>query len=86
MVSDGEPAAREHLADHAAGGGGSLIAALDDSVIGIAIIRGNRISRDSGTAASPWVHEIRRCRAIPPRGVATLLMNGSENLPATGAP
>ncbi|MGO9164971.1 MAG: hypothetical protein ACLP7J_30455, partial [Streptosporangiaceae bacterium] len=38
-VSDDEPAAREHLADHAAGGGASLIAVRDHAVIGVVTIR-----------------------------------------------
>jgi hypothetical protein len=59
-VSDGEPAAREHLADHAAGGGSSLIAVRDHVVIGIVTIRwqSNYAGlRDRGipwSTRSPW--------------------------------
>jgi GNAT superfamily N-acetyltransferase len=79
-VSDGEPAAREHLADHATGGGASFIAALDHSVIGIATIRWQSNFAGFRNRGIPLVHQIAVAGPFRRRGVATLLMNAAEEL------
>ncbi len=79
-VSDGEPAAREHLADHAAGGGASLIAVRDDIVIGIVTIRWQSNYPGFRDRGIPLVHQIAVARPFRRFGVATLLMNAAEEL------
>jgi hypothetical protein len=52
--SDGEPAAREHLADHEAGGGASLIAVLGHSVTGIVTIWWQSNLAGFTNRGAPW--------------------------------
>jgi GNAT superfamily N-acetyltransferase len=79
-VSDGEPAAREHLADHAAGGGTSLIAVRDHAVIGVVTIRWQSNYAGFRDRGIPLVHQIAVAGPFRRLGVATLLMNAAEAL------
>jgi len=79
-VSDGEPAAREHLADHAAGDGASLIAVQDHSVIAIVTIRWQSNYAGFRDRGIPLVHQIAVAGPFRRLGVATLLMNAAEEV------
>ena len=79
-VSDGEPAAREHLADHATDGGASLIAVRDHRVIGIVTIRWQSRYTGFRVRGIPLVHQIAVAGPFRRLGVATLLMNAAEEL------
>ena len=70
-VSDGESAAREHLADHAAGGA-SLIAVRAHSVIGIVAIRWQSNYAGFRERGIPLVHQIAVAGPLRRLGVATL--------------
>jgi GNAT superfamily N-acetyltransferase len=79
-VSDGEPAAREHLADHATGGGSSLIATRNQSVIGIVTIRWQSNYAGFRNRGIPLVHQLGVAGPFRRLGVATLLMDAAEEL------
>jgi GNAT superfamily N-acetyltransferase len=79
-VSDGEPAARDHLADHATGGGSSFIAMRGNSVIGIVTIRWQSNYTGFRDRDIPLVHQIAVAGPFRRLGVATLLMNTAEEL------
>jgi GNAT superfamily N-acetyltransferase len=77
---DGEPAAREHLADHAAGGGASLIAVRNLAVIGIVTIRWQSNYAGFRDRRIPLVHQVAVAGPFRRRGIATMLMNAAEDL------
>jgi GNAT superfamily N-acetyltransferase len=79
-VSDTEPSAREHLADHAAGGGASLVAVRDHAVIGIVTIRWRSNYAGFRDRDIPLVHQIAVAGPFRRLGVATLLMDAAEEL------
>ncbi len=83
-VSDGEPAAREHLADHATGGGASLIAVRNNNVIGIVTIRWQSNYAGFRDHGIPLVHQIAVAGPSRRLGVATLLMDAAEGLARDG--
>lgn len=79
-VSDSEAAAREHLADHATGGGASLIAVRNHGVIGIVTIRWqSKLPRIQGPRNSPG-HQLAVAGPFRRLGVATLLMDAAEDV------
>jgi GNAT superfamily N-acetyltransferase len=79
-VSDGEAAAREHLADHAEGGGASLVAVRNHGVIGIVTIRWQSNYPGFRDHSIPLVHQLAVAEPFRRLGVATLLMDAAENL------
>ncbi len=79
-VSDGEPAAREHLADHAAGGDTSLIAMRDHRVMGIVTIRWQSNQAGFRDRGIPWFTKIAVAGPFRRLGIAALLMNAAEEL------
>jgi GNAT superfamily N-acetyltransferase len=79
-VCDGEAAAREHLADHASGGGASLIAVGDHSVIGIVTIRWQSNYARFRDRRIPLVHQVAVAGSFRRRGIATMLMDAAEDL------
>lgn len=79
-VSDGEASARGHLADHAAGGGASLIAVRDHLVIGIVTIRWESNYAGFRDRGVPLIHQITVAGPSRRLGVATMLMDVAEEL------
>jgi GNAT superfamily N-acetyltransferase len=79
-VSAGEAAAREHLADHAAGGGASLVAVRDHGVIGIVTIRWQSNYPGFRDHGIPLVHQLTVAGPFRRLGVATRLMDAAEDL------
>jgi len=79
-VSDGEAAAREHLADHADGGGASLVAVRDHGVIGIVTTRWQSNYSGFRDHGIPLVHQLAVAGPFRRLGVATLLMDAAEDL------
>ncbi len=79
-VSDGEAAARKHLADHADGGGASLVAVRDHGVIGIVTIRWQSNYSGFRDQDIPLVHQLAVAGPFRRLGVATLLMDAAEDL------
>ena len=79
-VSDSEAAAREHLADHAAGGGTSLIAVRNHGVIGIVTIRWQSNYPGFRDHGIPLVHQLAVAGPFRRLGLATLLMDAAEDL------
>ena len=79
-VSEGEAAAREHLADHPDGGGASLVAVRDHGVIGIVTIRWQSNYPGFRDHGIPLVHQLAVAGPFRRLGVATLLMDAAEHL------
>ena len=79
-VSDSAAAAREHLADHATGGGASLIAVRNHGVIGIVTIRWQSNYPGFRDHGIPLVHQLAVAGPFRRLGVATLLMDAAEDL------
>ena len=79
-VSDSAAAAREHLADHADGGGASLIALRDHGVIGVVTIRWQSNYPGFRDHGIPLVHQFAVAGPFRRLGVATLLMDAAEDL------
>jgi GNAT superfamily N-acetyltransferase len=79
-VSDGEAEARTYLADHAEPEGASLVATRRHDVVGyVAILWESNFAgfRDRGV---PLVHQVAVARPFRRQGIATLLMDGAEQL------
>jgi GNAT superfamily N-acetyltransferase len=79
-ASDDEAAAREHLADHASGGGASLVAVRDHRVIGIVTIRWQSSYTGFRERGISLVHQIAVAGPFQRLGIATQLMNAAEEL------
>lgn len=79
-VCDGEVEARRYLADHAEPEGAGLVAASGHDVVGyVAIVWESNFAgfRDRGI---PLVHQVAVAGPFRRQGVATLLMDGAEQL------
>jgi GNAT superfamily N-acetyltransferase len=78
-VTEREAGAREHLADHASGGGTSFLALLDDEAAGIVTIRWRSDYAGFRDLGIPLVHQIAVAGAFRRHGIATALMDAAED-------
>jgi GNAT superfamily N-acetyltransferase len=79
-VSADEAGARQHFADHAEGGGSSLVAMLADRAVGIVTIRWQSNYAGFRDADIPLVHQISVAGPFRRKGIAAALMDAAEQL------
>jgi GNAT superfamily N-acetyltransferase len=79
-VSDGEAEARGYLADHADPEGASLVATCGRDVVGFAAILWESSFAGFRDRGIPLVHQVAVAGPFRREGVATLLMDGAEQL------
>jgi GNAT superfamily N-acetyltransferase len=79
-VTDGAPAAREHLASHAGAEGASLVAVRGGRVIGVVSILWESNYAGFGDRGIPQVHQVSVAGPAWRQGVATELLAAAEQL------
>ncbi len=84
-VTGDADSAREHIADHADGGGTTLVATIGEDVAGLVTVRWRSENPDFAERGIPLVHQVSVAEQFRRRGIASALMDAAEAAATAGS-